>query len=158
MLVLAVFFVSSVILAGSIAEGNYGALLAKLRSDNWQERAEAVERLDAMPDVLQSDEVKKALIDLQERENQLIEQTLRESNGRDGVSVKYGEGYSEYYFGPLSSAVGKVADYSDQHTLEVLVRNAYNPDSPFAKKLISYGEAIVPTLLEKANSDVGTKG
>ncbi len=71
----------------------------------------------------------------------------------EGVSVKYGEGYSEYY-STLLGAVDQIADYNDKRTLNILVHSTYNPDSPFAMKLASYGEAVVPMLLELATSDI----
>jgi hypothetical protein len=92
-----VMIIASVVFAVSQGSDNRNALLSQLRSNNWQERAAAAEKLIADRDALRSDEVKSALIDLLERENQVIESTLRESNGQEGVSVKYGEGYSEYY-------------------------------------------------------------
>ncbi len=134
---------------------DYSALLTQMRSGQWQQRAAAVEQIIIMPEALKSDRVKKALIDLLERENQLIEDTLRESGEQEGVSVKYGEEYSEYYSNALLDTVVKVADFNDKRTLEALVRSSYNYDSPFALKLASYGEAVVPALLERAASDVG---
>ena len=128
-------------------------LLSQLQSDDWQKRAAAVEKVIANRNTHRSDEVKNALIDLLDRENQLIESTLRESNGLEGVSVKYGEGYSEYY-SVLAGAVDQVADYNDKRTLNILVQSSYNGDSPFAMKLASYEEAVVPMLLNKANSDI----
>ena len=128
-------------------------LLSQLHSDNWQQRAAAEEKLTANRHARMPDEVKNALIDLLDRESRLIESTLRESNGLEGVSVKYGEGYSEYY-SLLAGAVDQVADYNDKRILNILVHSSYNPDSPFAVKLASHGEAVVPMLLEMANSDL----
>jgi len=127
-------------------------LLAQLHSTDWRKRAAAVEKLIAHG-VAKSEEVKKALIDLLDRENRLIEATWRESGGQEGVAVKYGEGYSEYY-AKLLGIVDKMADFSDKRTVKVLVRSAYNPDSPFAMKLVDHGEAIAPPLLELVSSDV----
>jgi len=151
-----VMIIASVVFAVSQGSDNRNALLSQLRSNNWQERAAAAEKLIVDRDALRSDQVKIALIDLLERENQVIESTLRESNGQEGVSVKYGEGFSEYY-SALLGAVDQVADSSDKRTLDGLTRSAYNPDSQFALKLASYGSAVVPTLLELANSDVGPR-
>lgn len=154
-IVLLVCVIGRGILAINQQPDDYSPLLSQMRSDQWQQRANAVQQILSKPIALQSDQVKKSLIDLLERENQLIEDTLRESDGEKGVSVKYGEEYSEYYSGLLLDTVEKAADYSDKHTLEVLIHSAYNPTSPFALKLASYGEAVIPSLLERADSDVG---
>lgn len=62
-----------------------GIWLSQLRSDDWQQRAAAVEKLIAHGTALKSEEVRKALIDLLDRENRLIEATWRESGGQEGV-------------------------------------------------------------------------
>lgn len=147
------FFTVGVVFAINQKSDDRSMLLSQLQSDNWQQRAIAVEKLIANRSALRSEVVKNALIDLLDRENQVIESTLRESNGSEGVSVKYGEGYSEYY-SVLGDAVDQVADYGDKRTLNILVHGSYNPDSPFALKLASYGEAVVPALLDMANSDL----
>jgi HEAT repeat protein len=130
-------------------------LLSQLQSDDWQTRAAAAEKVIANRNTRKSEEITNALIDLLDRENQLIESTLRASNGMEGVSVKYGEGYSEYY-SALLGAVDQVADYNDERTLNILVQSSYNGDSPFAMKLASYGDAVVPMLLNRANSDLAS--
>ena len=148
-----VIFIVGVVFAMSQKSEDRSILLSQLQFDDWQQRAAAVEKLIANRDTHRSEDVKNALIDLLDRENQLIESTLRESNGLEGVSVKYGEGYSEYY-SVLAGAVDQIADYSDERTLNILVHSSYNPDSPFAMKLASYGEAVVPILLKMANNDL----
>jgi hypothetical protein len=150
-----IWFTFIVIIMAGIALGisqqnhNQSTLLSRLRSGEWKERATAVEKLIADREALRSDDVKNSLIDLLERENQEIVSAFREGQP---VSVKYGEAYSEYY-ATLLDVVVRVADFSDNRTLDVLARGSYNPDSPFAMKLASYGEAPVPTLLELAGSD-----
>jgi hypothetical protein len=146
-------FMVGVVFATSQGSEDQTAWLSRLRSGDWRQRAAAVEKLIANRNTVRTEEVKNALIDLLDRENRLIESTLRESNGLEGVSVKYGEDYSEYY-SVLADAVDQVADYNDQRTLNILVRCSYNPDSPFAMKLASYGKAVVPMLIEMANSDL----
>jgi len=150
--VIAIVIVGVVVVMSQDSE-DQTKLLSRLQSDDWQKRAAAVDKLIGNRHARMTDEVKNALIDLFDRENQLVESTLRESNGLEGVSVKYGEGYSEYY-STLAAAVDHVADYNDKRTLNILVHSSYNPDSPFAVKLASHGEAVVPMLLEMANSDL----
>jgi hypothetical protein len=150
-----IWFVLIVMVMASLALGinqqdhNQSDLLSRLRSGEWKERAAAVNKLIAGREALRSDDVKNALIDLLDKENQEIVSAYQE--GRP-VSVKYGEGYSEYY-STLLDAVDQVADYNDIRQLNILVRCSYNPDSPFAMKLASYGEAPVPALLELAGGD-----
>lgn len=148
-----VILIVSVVFAMSQKSEDQTILLSRLQFDDWQQRSIAVEKLIASRNTHRSGEVKNALIDLLDRENHLIDATLRESNGLEGVSVKYGEAYSEYY-SVLLGAVDGVADQNDARTLDILVHSSYNADSPFAMKLASYGEAIVPMLLNRANSDL----
>ena len=150
--VIAIVIVGVVVVMSQDSE-DQTKLLSRLQSDDWQKRAAAVEKVIANRNTHRSEEVRNALIDLLDRETQLIESTLRESNGSEGVSVKYGEGYSAYY-SVLLGAVDQVADYNDERTLNILVHSSYNGDSPFAMKLASYGEPVVPMLLNKANSDI----
>jgi HEAT repeat protein len=141
-------------IASAVSQESGGpSLLSQLHSDNWQQRAAAVDKLIENRHARMPDEVKNALLDLLDRENALIESTLRESNGVEGVSVKYGEGYSEYY-STLAGAVDQSADYNDKRTLGILVHSSYSPDSPFAAKLASQGEVVIPMLLDLANSDL----
>ena len=142
-----------VVLATNRQGENQADLLAKLSSPNWQSREEAVEKLTGNPDSLKGNEVRSALVELLERENRLIEETLRESNGTEGVSVKYGEGYSEYY-SRLLGAVEQAADFNDSRTLAALARSSFNPGSSLGKKLASHGNAIAPSVLEVTSSDI----
>jgi len=90
------------------------------------------------------------LIDLIDRGNRIIELTLRESNGWQGVGEGFGEIYSE-----IAGALWNSNARDNQQVLDVLVRGSYNADSPFAVEIAgSYGERIVPTVLEQARSDV----
>jgi len=75
------------LLAGSsfaiAQEPNFAALLGKLKSDQWTERAAAVGEILRMPGALQSTEVRSALIELLDRENRIIDDSYRR---RIGVS------------------------------------------------------------------------
>jgi hypothetical protein len=89
------------------------------------------------------------LMDLLDRGNRIMEQTGRETAGAQGVGEGFGEAYSTI-FGELWTS----GDRNDQHVLDVLVRGAYNEDSPFAVEIArGYGERIAPTLLELVQSD-----
>jgi hypothetical protein len=91
-----------------------------------------------------------SLVDLIDRGNHIIELTLRESNGMQGVGEDFGERHAE-----LSEALWGSGDRQNPRVLDVLVRGAYNVDSPFALEIArGYGERIAPTVLEQARSDV----
>ena len=125
-------------------------LLAQLSSADWQQRSQALDMLVSNSGALQNGPVQNALLSTLNSENQLIEQTLRMNQG---VSDKYGEDYGEYY-SRLLDAVTSFANFADPTTVQILVDSTYNPDSPFAQHLASYGNSIVPALTNLANSDV----
>src|SRR5262245_51382665 len=90
------------------------------------------------------------LIELLDRGNRIIELTLRESNGVQGVGEGFGETYSM-----VSEALWNSGARNNQQVLDVLARGSYNADSPFALEMArSYGERIAPTILQRARSDV----
>jgi len=90
------------------------------------------------------------LIDLLDRGNRIIELTLRETNGVQGV----GEGFGEVY-AKIADALWNNGDRNNQQVLDVLARGSYNADSPFAVEIARrYGARIAPIVLEQARSDV----
>jgi hypothetical protein len=56
-------------------------LIAQLKSSNWEDRAKAFYSIHSIDSSPNAKELKAALLDLLDRENQLIESTLKESNG-----------------------------------------------------------------------------
>ncbi len=72
-------------------------LTQQLDSPNWAERSEAFVKLGQTPSTWVSPTMAAALLRLLQREDKFIASTLRASNGKVGVSDKYGEGFSEYY-------------------------------------------------------------
>jgi len=155
-LAIAGFMIAGVVMATDLQDQD--SLLLLLRSNNWEQRAEAFNKLNLPKAAIESTEVKNALVDLLERENLLVETTLRESGGQTGVSAKYGEKYSEYY-SHLLGIVESTADQGETRVLSVLVRSAYSPESPFALKLTRRGEEIVPILIDLSESTVSiTRG
>jgi len=90
------------------------------------------------------------LIELLDRGNRIIELTLRESNGDEGVGEGFGETYSM-----VLGALWNSGARNNQQVLDVLARGSYNADSPFALEMAhSYGERVAPTILQQARSDV----
>jgi len=156
--VIAGFMIAGVVMATSLQGQDRDSFLRLLRSDNWEQRAEAFNKLNLTNAAIESAEVKSALVDLLERENLLVETTLQESGGQVGVSAKYGEKYSEYY-SHLLGIVESIADQGDTRVLSVLVRSAYSPESPFALKLARRGEEVIPILIDLSESTVSiTRG
>jgi len=148
------FLIASIGLAvRSSGQDQQGNLIKQLASTDVNQRMEAFEKLRSSGIASDNKELKDALLDLLDRENQLIEATLRESNGKVGASAKYGEGYSEYV-GWLAGTVLEQADLADKRTLSILLRTPYHPTSHFASTLLKQGDAVVPILVEISNSDV----
>src|SRR5215510_12899800 len=89
----------------------------------WMEEAQKV--LDSTgPD--RSGKV-PTLIDQFDRGNRIIDLALRETNGVQGVDEGFGEVYDKIF-----EALWNSGERNNQRVLDVLVRGAYNPDSPFA--------------------------
>jgi HEAT repeat protein len=144
-----------VVVAASQKSEDQRQLLPKLYAADWQERDRAVSKLIGNQDILTEQDVRIALVDLLDRENRLIEETLRESNGAEGVSVKYGEGYSEYY-SRLLGAVMQTADFADSRAVSALAHSSYDPGSLIVKELAAHANAIAPVVLELTSSDISS--
>lgn len=141
----------------SAAPSQQGAPLAlplsDLKAPDWLQRRAAYMKITVSEETLQRPDVKTALVDLLESENQLIRKTLVDSNGEIGVSGKYGEDYSEYY-ATLLGTVEKIVDWHDPHQACILAQGSYNPGSRFAAALAAKGGATVaPCLLRMAESN-----
>jgi hypothetical protein len=129
-------------------------LLSRLKSPNEQLRSDAYEEIKMDQNALKRSDVKAALIDLLDRENQVIHKRLADSNGEAGVSVKFGEGFGEY-IGELLDTVAEIADWHDQHQLCILAESAYSPDSQFAARLaVEGGTRVAPCLLKMAHGSI----
>ena len=72
------------------------ALVQQLASPQPLEREAAFEELRQQPGAFAAPGMAAVLLQLARRENDLVVSTLRASNSRDGVSVKYGEGFGAY--------------------------------------------------------------
>jgi hypothetical protein len=128
--------------------------LSGLKDPNWEHRRAAYEEIKGNRAALNRPEVTRALVDLLDRENQVLHNTLVDSKGKVGVSTKYGEAYSEYH-SDLLGVVEKIADWKDQRQLCILAEAPYEPDSPFAARLAAEGKAAVaPCLLKKAQGNM----
>src|SRR5450759_5032046 len=71
-------------------------LLIQLNAGGWRSRADAYERLRSDASALARADVRRGLLTLLDREDRLVESTLRDSHELVGVSGKYGEAFSNY--------------------------------------------------------------
>ncbi len=125
-------------------------LIAEFRAGDWTRRQAAFEQLLKEPQLLSVDQKKDILTEVLKRENNEIDTAFRAGIG---ASEKYGESYGEY--------AGTVADYlfsiigpSDVAALAAIATTPYHANGPYARRLATYGEALVPTILELAQSDI----
>ena len=125
--------------------------MAEKNSPDWLKRAAAFHQLKQSPQLLSRSEIKPALFELLAKENDLVDETLRKSQGEEGVSVVYGEGYSEYY-SDLFDTVDAIGN-GDAAALSALAEGAYDPESLFARRLAGKGEKVVPLLVRLAGSE-----
>ena len=75
---------------------NSNASLRGLESADWHQRAAAFAAIDKNPHAWQQPRLALSLLSLVEREDVLQKATLQSSNGKVGVSDRFGEEYSEY--------------------------------------------------------------
>jgi hypothetical protein len=74
----------------------HSLLVQQLESSDPYKRGAAFSALQREPGGFTAPGMAAVLRQALERENQLIYSTLSESNGKTGISDKYGEGFSEY--------------------------------------------------------------
>ena len=133
-------------------------LITAFRSPELSVRRSAVERTErsldrrGVQDLFRNPQVESALFDLVRREHA----ALRSPNPADrGIvnSNNDGEGYAEYHAQVLSLAMATVpflASDSKRDWLNILARDAYNPESDFAIWLAGFGDLVVDALLDHA--------
>lgn len=125
----------------------------KLSSPDPNERAAAFVQLEKAG-ALNAPDATEILLNLLDRENQLVESTLRESKEEFGVSSKYGEDYAEY-LAALLGACSERCDKSSPRTALVLASATHTPSGDFFEEFVrEYGKAVLPMMLEKARSDL----
>jgi len=124
------------------------AVNQQLASPDPSVRAKGFEALLATPGILRTPTGVRAIVSLLQRETALIEETLRDSGGKIGVSAKYGEGYGQYYAKVLGT-VNTIGNKDDPEVLDALVKATYNANSDFAMQLAkTKGAQILPTVLD----------
>lgn len=99
------------------------------------------------PEALKHPEVRAALVNLLDRENQVVARTAAAGSGTD---EKYGEGYGEY-LDDLIDTIAQRANWQDPHQVCVLAHGAYNSASIVPEKLaVESGGVAVPCLMKMA--------
>jgi len=126
-------------------------LLTELHSTNWQDRRDALGYLRSDSTALSSQSVRTGLLDLLDRENQVLASTNRGAG--PSVDEKYGEEYAEYV-GRLGETVDTFADWNDPHQVCIFVHEAYNPGSRLGAKISAHAKIAFPCLLEMSRSDI----
>jgi hypothetical protein len=126
------------------AQRSLVAILSGLQARDWKVRADAVDTLKA--DTLRQPTVRRVLVQLLDRENKALRDPARSRR-----SVEEGEAWGRYY-GKLEDRVSSFVDPGDVPSVSVLVESAYNPDSPLALELASYGQTVLPALM-RINAD-----
>ena len=122
-----------------------------LGSEVWTARAQAFEALRQRTDGLANAAKSGELVGLLERENLVVETALEDPDPKKrGVGLRYGEGYSEYYFA-LLGACDRHCDKDQPRTLAALANAAYSPTSRFATDLArNHGPQVVEIVLRRA--------
>ena len=124
------------------------AIVQKLHSADWDVREEGVANLTSQPNWEKDPTIVKALTDLLNRENEVVNAAFRAGTG---VS----EGYADPYYSTLLGDVEKgYFALKDQDALNALIRSSYNGDSPFAGNLAAQGDRAIPELLKFSRSDL----
>jgi hypothetical protein len=137
--------------AAQPAQPTAASLLKKLNANQWEERDEAVQRLTDDPEMVRSPAMKRALIQLLDRENKCLRAPRLQSCHLPVTKDPDNYAYATYH-SMLLGLADSVIDPGDEPGVAILVDSAYNPDSDFALKLASYGQTVVQPLLTLARN------
>jgi hypothetical protein len=127
----------------------------QLNSPDWQSRAAAYYQLLRSP-TLVTGEKKEQLLGLLQLENGVLD-SRNSMAAAARATVTDEENYGEYYSQLLGDAE-TVSNLQDPRDLSILANSAYNPDSPFALRLVKEGgQKAVSVLLGLAGSNLPAK-
>jgi HEAT repeats len=129
------------------------ALLAKFHSTTESERTDAFEQLRSNPANLQSPKVRKALLELLERESHELDSQLLEAQKKGYPDEGDNGGFAEYY-SDLLGTVDSFADWNDPRQACILVDANPSDDSDFAAKIAVHAKVAVPCLLKRSQSAI----
>jgi len=144
---LVLFFLACCSVAYSQRSSSSASLLKDFKSSDKQRREAAYNQIKDDKEALRRPEVKRALIELLDREEHVAPKPGEE----------LGEGYIEYITN-LADTVTRMADWNDLHQVCVLAESPYDSHSDFATELATKGgKAAVPCLLKMARGGPGER-
>ena len=127
-------------------QNDLSMLLSDLKSSEVQKRSAAYSNIAADKQALKRSEIKAALFDLLDRENQTLRKARADSDS-------YGESYGEYV-SDLADTAAEIADWRDRRQLCILADSPFDPFSQFASDLVVKGGlGIVSCLLKMSRGD-----
>jgi hypothetical protein len=118
-------------------------------SKDWRQREKALAIVLKDQDQTDNREIRTRLTALLHQENQIVDQELKNSEGRSGVAddPQYGEDYVEYY-SRLLDAASHTAEKSGDNNLTIVVAKAvYATDSSVANFIETKGDVVATALL-----------
>jgi hypothetical protein len=143
----------TIVLACSTAnsqQNDLSLLLSDLKSPEAEKRSVAYTKIAADEDALKRSEVKAALFDLLDRENQTLHRAKPDTDN-------YAESYGEYV-SYLADTAAKIANWHDQRQVCILAHSPYEPDSEFASDLVTKGGTeVIPCLLKMSQGGFGDR-
>jgi hypothetical protein len=127
---------------------------AQVSPKEWQTRAAEFNQIANSKDL---DKKSSKLIDLLKIENQVVDRTLKDSNGEHGVSATLGEEYVDYYSNLFESVLKVAKSGAAQEAYAVLAAGAYDPSSAAAREVLGRSDLAFPTLAKQAKSPMVIK-
>jgi hypothetical protein len=126
-------------------------LVSSLRAADMSTRMDAFERLRRTRGGLDSPGIGSALLEVLERENALIAETFKASNGTIGVVDKYGEGYGEYFNDLAIECAARCIPRTKRVVLALA--EAFPAGSDVTNELVvDHGPELLPVFLEKVRN------
>jgi hypothetical protein len=132
------------------AQSSPTARAEDLRSSEPAARELAFEKLNRHPDTFAVAGMAELLLATVKKENALIYGTLSRSNGQEGVSDRYGEGYGEYA-SVLSEVCLRYCNLSNPDAVRTLASGPFAGASVIGQTLAAkYPALVLPIALENA--------
>jgi hypothetical protein len=128
-------------------------LLEKLHSTQEPERIKAFEQLHSNPASPQSPEVRAALLDLLDRENNGLDSQLLDAQKKGYPDEGDNEVWADYY-SALIATVDSFADWSDPRQACILVDASSSDDSKFAREIADHAIITIPCLMKRSESAI----
>lgn len=127
-------------------ENSLTSLLAALKSPNWDDRYAAYEKIKENQEALKRSDVRDALVNLLDRENQYVHKTLEDSNGGEGVGESFGE-----YQDDLALTLMEIINWKDAREVCILAESDEDALSEMSVMLVEKGGGtMIPCLLKIA--------